>query len=294
MTDYQLALAKGKKVSRAAAFLQFLKQHNIKDEQTYRKAAITASLIAFFIIFLLSNLWISLFTSFFLFSLLFNLPSYLASKYREELECHLVPALYAAARMPKGTPSSKVISRLAEMKEFGLLSELFASINAHYSKASGRHSYSHIFRKFSSTIGSSKLERMFEILNLGLKHNKDANSILLKSAEDLEDIELLLRQRRSQLTSQKLTLLFSSAILLPAILSATSEILSILVSSGVGNFANPQVLFNSLLGYTLLEAIFAAVWLSYSIEQRKSALALYLPTLTLLAMAVFTIVGGLI
>jgi len=226
-----------------------------------------------------------------------TLPALLAARIREEIERPLVNALYVASRLPAGTPSRAVLSRISQCNEFGLLQEVFAEGYNSYIKSGGRRGMEETLQSIQDRVRSPKLDRMIQTFILGTKNNKDASTLLLKTAEDLEDIQELRKDRRASLALQKYTVLSASALFVPFILGTTAGCLKFLEgmgsavlypASGSASASAAAVGF-ALLGYSMILAVLSSLWVAFGIDDRPSLVAVYLPVVLLLNVFLFSL-----
>lgn len=222
------------------------------------------------------------------FAFLTGIPFAVAFSIREEVERKLVPALYAASRMPHSASAIDVLSRLSEQKELGILGELFGEAYRTLVKSAGRRSVDEIFAGISSKVGSKKLERALLVLSVGMNSPGSGGGLLmLKSAEDLEDIQILSEKRKASLASQKYIILLGSALLVPFILGAVSAMMGFFLAlgpafsgMGISLASGGPALSRAMMGYVAIQAALASVWVACSIDEKPSWAALYLPLLT--------------
>jgi hypothetical protein len=236
-----------------------------------------------------------------LFGLIISFPTLLAARIREEIERPLVNALYVASRLPAGTPARAVLHRIAQCKEFGLLQEVFEEGYNSYVKGGGRRGLEETLQSIQERVRSAKLDRMIQTFILGTKNNKDASSLLLKTAEDLEDIEELKKNRSSSLALQKYTVLSASAVFVPFILGTTAGCLKFL--EGMGSAILPSIgsaaassgaVGSALFGYSIIQAVLSALWVAFGIDDRPSLVAVYLPVVLVLNVSFFLASGLLL
>ncbi len=295
--ELELALWKGKSLRGVFGLLyKLLVASRARTTKTYVRVSILVSLLVAAPVLLLLGPVFSA-TSFLLaFSFLASVPFAVAHSIREEVERKLVPALYAASRMPHSASAIDVISRLSEQRELGILGGLFGEAYTTLVKSAGRRSVEDIFAGISSRVGSKKLERVFLVLSVGLEStgNNDGGLLMLKSAEDLEDIQLLSEKKSASLASQKYIILLGSALLVPFILGAVSAMMGFFSAlgpafSGMGiSLASGGVaLSRAMWGYVAIQAALASLWVAFSIDEKPSWVAIYLPIITASALAVY-------
>lgn len=296
--ELELALWKGSSLHGVFSLLYgMLKALKVRDAGAYVKISIGAAFVFALLTLPLFGPAFSILAGFLSFAFVIGIPFAVAFAVREEIDRKLVPALYAASRMPQSSSATDVLCRLSEQGELGALGELFDEAYKMSVKSAGRRSLDEIFSGISSKVGSRKLERVLLILSTGLDHQGDSGLVMLRSAEDLEDIQLLSQKRSSSLASQKYVILLGSALLVPFILGATHAMLGFFsalspVLAGMGlavaaSQSGPVMVGRALMGYVAIQAALASVWVASSIDEKPSWAAIYLPVITASALAVY-------
>lgn len=295
--ELELALWKGKSLTGPFGLLYgLLVASRARTSTEYARFSMLASILVAAPVFLLSGPGVSAMSLLLAFAFLASIPFAVASSIREEVERKLVPALYAASRMPHSASAIDVISRLSEQRELGILGGLFGEAYATLVKSAGRRGVEEIFAGISSRVGSKKLERVFLVLSVGLSStgNDNGGLLMLKSAEDLEDIQLLSEKKSASLASQKYIILLGSALLVPFILGAVSAMMGFFSSlgpafsgMGISLASGGAALGRALWGYVAIQAALASLWVAFSIDERPSRVAIYLPMIMASALAVY-------
>ena len=226
------------------------------------------------------------------------LPSLLASRIRDDVERSLVNALYVASRLPAGTTTKDLLRRLSEYREFGVLQEIFLEGYHMYVKSGGRKGMAEILQSLQKRVQSPKFDRMVQTLVLGTQNNQETSRLLLKTAEDLEDIQELGKTRRASLALQKYTVLASSAAFVPFILGTTAACLKFFEGMGpailpaLGSAtASSGAIGTALFGYSIIHAVLSSVWVAFGIDERPSLVAVYLPFVLVLNLTFFWLSG---
>ncbi len=296
--EFELAMWKGGALMGVFGLLHKLIQASgAKDERAYAKFSVIASLAAGIAVLPVLGPIFSIASFFLIMAFLLFVPVAVAHSIREDVEKKLVPALYAASRMPSSLSAIDVLSRLAEQKrELGILGDIFGEAYGTLVKSAGRRGLEEIFAGISSKIGSKKLERVFLALSVGMNSPGTGGGLLmLKSAEDLEDIQLLSEKKSASLASQKYIILLGSALLVPFILGAVQAMMAFfstlgpaLSGMGIGNVASGgSALGRAMMGYVAIQAALSSVWVAYSIDEKPSLAAVYLPVLVASALVVY-------
>lgn len=294
--ELELALWKGKSLAGAFGLLyEMLVASRARTPGAYARFSALASFLVAAPVIPVFGAVFSAMSFLLVFAFLSSVPFALASSIREDVERKLVPALYAASRMPRASSAIDVLSRLSEQKELGILGGLFGEAYRTLVKSAGRRSVDEIFAGLSARVGSKKLERVFLVLSVGLNSTgNDGGLLMLKSAEDLEDIQLLSDKKSASLASQKYIILLGSALLVPFILGAVQAMMGFFSAlgpafSGMGiNLASGgPALGRAMTGYVAIQAALASLWVAYSIDEKPSRAAIYLPVITASALAVY-------
>lgn len=219
------------------------------------------------------------------------LPNIAAQLIREEIESGLVKALYEVSRLPAHSKIMDVLEGLAQPARFGPLGAVFSEIRQRFVKASGRKSLEDLMRENVAGLNCRKLERALVMISLGLEHREEVSGLLLKTAEDLEDVEQLMKERMATLTTQKYTMGAAASLIVPFLLGATSRLVFFLQQT-TALFVIQQetaiVLGQALLGYVVIQAALAAVWLAIALEGKNSRIAIYVLAFELTAFASFS------
>lgn len=307
--EFELAVWKGGSLKGVFGLLyRLIRASGAKDERAYAKFSGIASLIAGIAVLIFLGPVFSIMAFFLLAAFLLFVPVAVANSIREDVEKKLVPALYAASRMPSSLSATDVLSRLSEQKrELGILGDIFGEAYRTLVKSAGRRGVDEIFAGISSRIGSRKLERVFLALSVGMNSPSSSGGggglLMLKSAEDLEDIQILAEKKAASLASQKYIILLGSALLVPFILGAVQAMMGFFSAlgpmmsgmTGLGNVASGgSALGRAMMGYVAIQAALSSVWVAYSIDEKPSLAAVYLPVLVTSALVVYRIATRII
>lgn len=304
--EFELAVWKGGSLKGVFGLLyKLIRASGAKDGRTYAKFSVVAALIAGIVVLIVFGPVFSIMSFFLVVAFLLFVPVAVANSIREDVEKKLVPALYAASRMPSSLSAVDVLSRLAEQKrELGILGDIFGEAYRTLVKSAGRRSVDEIFAGISAKIGSRKLERVFLALSVGMNSPGSGGGglLMLKSAEDLEDIQILSEKKSASLASQKYIILLGSALLVPFILGAVQAMMGffsalspMMSGMGLGNVASGgSALGRAMMGYVAIQAALSSVWVAYSIDEKPSLAAVYLPVLVASALVVYRLATGII
>lgn len=303
--EFELAVWKGGSLTGVFGLLyRLIRASGTKNERAYAKFSVIASLIAGIAVLVVLGPIFSIMSFFLVVAFLLFVPVAVANSIREDVEKKLVPALYAASRMPSSLSAVDVLSRLAEQKrELGILGDIFGEAYRTLVKSAGRRSVDEIFAGISSRIGSRKLERVFLALSVGMNSPGSGGLLMLKSAEDLEDIQILSEKKAASLASQKYIILLGSALLVPFILGAVQAMMGFFSAlgpmmsgmTGIGNIASGgSALGRAMMGYVAIQAALSSVWVAYSIDEKPSLAAVYLPVLVAGALVVYRLATSII
>ena len=222
---------------------------------------------------------------------------YAESKRQLEIEEHLPSALFQIASFPKRASMERMLESVAK-SDYGPLSEEFARALKQIRSGSP---VSQALDQMRSRNNSLLLNRAVSLLLSAYKSGADLSRAFKEVAEDVFQLQSLVKERRGALAMQKYTLLAASAFLVPAILGLLLNIVSSLQSAfssetlGISSVSNAQALLDAVvLGnvvYLGFLAIISSVFIASSEGDVKKSV-LYVAFLLPLSLLVFSMVRG--
>jgi len=223
--------------------------------------------------------------------------SYLESKRQLEIEEQLPAALFQIASFPKRAPMEKMLESVAK-SDYGPLSEEFGKA---LKQIRSGLPVSQALEQMRLRNNSLLLNRAVSLLLSAYKSGADLSQAFKEVAEDVFQLQSLVKERSGALALQKYTLLAASAFLVPAILALLLNIVSSLQNAfspdvlGVSATVNAKALLDAVvLGnvvYLGFLAIISSVFIASSEGDVKKSV-LYLAFLLPVSFLVFTIMRG--
>ncbi len=200
----------------------------------------------------------------------YSLASFSASREGQEAEAHLPDAIYSAASTHSILSAEKMLSFLSK-GGFGHLSESFA-VALRRMKAGD--SFQHAMLAASDHCGSQLASRAFHLITVSYETGGDMYFALREAASDTVSFFALMRERSSQLSLQRYTILAASCALVPFILGTVAS-LALLLPPGGGQQPNPLSILNeACMAYLLINSLFCSCLIALS-EGKPSKAALY-------------------
>lgn len=189
----------------------------------FKSVAILFGTLTVIVITLFSLGYFDIFT--FLIVLLLGIPAitfvlYLLENLKEEqrqktIDSNLQDVLLQASLFPKGTEITKILEYISNQK-YKYISTEFKIALKHIQKGI---SVSKALQEITTRNKSKMLGRVINLLIIGYKSGKEMSFVFSKISHYILKTQELERERYSSLAIQKYTLLISSAILVPLILS---------------------------------------------------------------------------
>ncbi|MFH0922460.1 MAG: type II secretion system F family protein [Candidatus Micrarchaeota archaeon] len=222
---------------------------------------------------------------------------YAESKRQLEIEEQLPAALFQIASFPKRAPMERMLESVAK-SDFGPLSEEFAKA---LKQIRSGLPVSQALDQLRLRNNSLLLNRAVSLLLSAYKSGADLSQAFKEVAEDVFQLQSLVKERRGALALQKYTLIAASAFLVPAILGLLLNIVSSLQSAfspetlGMSAVNSAQALLDAVvLGnhvYLGFLAIISSVFIASSEGDIKKSV-LYVSALLPVSFLVFSLVRG--
>jgi hypothetical protein len=197
-----------------------LRKYNL-DPKVFFICLFLFSLILFSFLFVYFDLGIYSFFSFSIPIVVYFFIAFLIDRRGKEIEENLSSALFQAAVHEKGTPIEKIIKDISK-SSYGNLSKEFSIANKQIERGAD------VFialKEISERNNSKILEIAIELLVKCYRVGKDIQLTIREMAEDIFEIESMLKERSAALSLQKYTIL-GGCVLLPIILGITINLVS--------------------------------------------------------------------
>ena len=150
----------------------------------------------------------------------YQLPSYLASVKTSLMEEETPSLLVQAASLPPGTPIHSFVESLSKSSQGPLSQEFKAAWKQMLAGASFPKAMNGIVNRTDSPV----IKRALNLLVQGYHSGADMGSTFREAAEDLFDTQSLFKERRAALTVETYTLLAASALIVPALLAVSVNV----------------------------------------------------------------------
>lgn len=225
--------------------------------------------------------------------LLFFYLDYLREKKRREIEAALPAALLQAASFPKRASIEEIISSISRAG-YGALSQEFARAEKQIQAGA---SVDDALARIAGRNDSLLLNHAVSLLVDAYKSGADLTNAFREVAEDVFELQALVKENASAMTLQKYTLLFGGGAIVPLVLGLLLNVVSSLDIVGVkelfgsaAGVASRKALTETiLLGNQVYLAVFAGVASIFvaSAEASPRKAILYFAFLLPLSLAVF-------
>ncbi len=215
---------------------------------------------------------------------------YLEEKKQKEIEKELPPALFQIASFPKNTPIENLISSISD-SDYGELSKEFDKArNQIVSGIDVKTALKNISKRNDSFL----LRRAIELIVDAYEAGTDLSKTMKEVAEECYELQAIAKQSRANLQIQKYTVLASSAILVPLILSLLLGIISSLNFNfeGISNNVGAEMLSSCIIGeeiYLIILGAMSAVFIAAQEGSRKKAV-LYFAFILPLSLSIYFVV----
>jgi Flp pilus assembly protein TadB len=197
-----------------------LRKYNL-DPKVFFICLFLFSLILFSFLFVYFDLGIYSFFSFSIPIVVYFFIAFLIDRRGKEIEENLSSALFQAAVHEKGTPIEKIIKDISK-SSYGNLSKEFSIANKQIERCAD---VVIALKEISERNNSKILEIVIELLVKCYRVGKDIQLTIREMAEDIFEIESMLKERSAALSLQKYTIL-GGCVLLPIILGITINLVS--------------------------------------------------------------------
>ena len=150
----------------------------------------------------------------------YQLPSYLAGLKIARMEEETPSLLVQAASLPLGTPVTEFVKSLSESST-GPLAQEFRTA---WKQMKAGASFPKALHGIMDRADSKVIRRALNLLVQGYHSGADMGSAFREAAEDLFDTQSLFKERRAALTVETYTLLAASALIVPALLAVSVNV----------------------------------------------------------------------
>jgi pilus assembly protein TadC len=255
-------------------FLLYLEKENKQFENYLQKSYLSyfIFIIFFFVLFLLNYMaWFFLIFFIFIFFPISFIVNYFLILYKEdlkqkEIDNSLPDVMLQASLFPKGTDITQILGYIAR-QDYGYISREF---NIALDQIDKGFSVEVALKGILNRNKSRLLQRVINLLIIGYLSGKDMAFVFNRVSQDILKTQGIERDRYSGLAIQKYTLLASSAILVPIVLSwvmGTVQDFNIGNSSMFGlSEADPKMFSYSMLAtliylgeFSIISSVFISI-----------------------------------
>ena len=209
----------------------------------------------------------------------------------EQIEQNLPDALFQASMLDSGMPLDKLFTDISK-SNFGRISEEFAIIEKQVSAGSPILA---ALERSKQRVSSELFGRTIDVLKLCYTQGQKIHSVLHETANDMFELNSLVKERKAMISMQKYTILYGGGLIVPLILAMIINITSglefpnvktLTVISQAERTGIIETITQASQVYVFLYVLFACIFVAHQ-EGRITKFIIYLTVFGTLSLAVF-------